>query len=206
VGALDIGYTAGLSAIKQQKPSVVYLLGADENNLTRKDFGQDAFIIYQGHHGDKGAEMADVVLPGAAYTEKKATFVNTEGRAQQTAYAVAPPGKAREDWQIIRALSEVLGNPLPYNDLNGIRARMNEISPTLTKYDAMEPANFVNANQELGSSAKLSAEPLRADQVELSEFYMTNSIARASSTMAKCVKSFEHNKNKAAKQSAAAAN
>jgi len=95
---------------------------------------------------------------------------------------------------------------VPYNDLNGIRARMNEISPTLTKYDAMEPANFVNANQELGSSAKLSAEPLRADQVELSEFYMTNSIARASSTMAKCVKSFEHNKNKAAKQSAAAAN
>lgn len=203
---MDIGYKAGLSAIKQQKPSVVYLLGADENNLTRKDFGQDVFIVYQGHHGDKGAEMADVVLPGAAYTEKKATFVNTEGRAQQTAYAVAPPGKAREDWQIIRALSEVLGNPLPYNDLNGIRARMNEISPTLTKYDAMEPANFVNANQELGSSGKLSAEPLRADQIELSEFYMTNSIARASSTMAKCVKSFEHNKNKAAKQKATAAN
>jgi len=200
---LDIGYKAGLSAIKQQKPSVVYLLGADENNLTRKDFGENAFIIYQGHHGDKGAEMADVVLPGAAYTEKRSTFVNTEGRAQQTAYAVAPPGKAREDWQIIRALSEVLGNPLPYNDLNSVRARMTEVSPTLTRYDTMEPANFINANSELGSSAKLSAEPLKVNQVELSEFYMTNSIARASTTMAKCVKSFEHNKNK---QSAAAAN
>lgn len=191
-----------MATIKQQKPKVVFLLGADESDLTRADLHPDAFVIYQGHHGDKGAEMADVVLPGAAYTEKSATYLNTEGRAQQTTMAVAPPGKAREDWKVLRALSEVLGNPLPYNDLKALRHRMNEVSPTLTKYNVLESANFVKANLELAGNSKFSAEPLKVDQVELSDFYMTNSISRASSTMASCVKSFE--KRNAPKKQAAA--
>lgn len=84
------------------------MLGADEGAVTRSDLPADAFVVYQGHHGDVGAEIADVVLPGAAYTEKNATYVNTEGRAQQTQFVVSPPGKAREDWKILRALSQVI--------------------------------------------------------------------------------------------------
>ncbi len=106
VAALDIGYKAGISFIRQQKPKLLYILDADEGALTRDDLDKNAFVIYQGHHGDKGAEMADVILPGAAYTEKTATYINTEGRAQQTKIAVSPPVNAREDWKIIRALSE----------------------------------------------------------------------------------------------------
>lgn len=106
MAALDIGYKSGVDSIVQQKPKILYLVGADDNKLTRDQLA-DTFVIYQGHHGDKGAELADVILPGAAYTEKTATYVNTEGRAQQANYVVEPPGKAKEDWKIIRALSEV---------------------------------------------------------------------------------------------------
>lgn len=87
-----------------------------------------------GHHGDAGAAIADVILPGAAYTEKQATYVNTEGRAQQTLVAVTPPGLAREDWKILRALSEVLGKPLKYDTLDELRSRIEHISPHLTNY------------------------------------------------------------------------
>lgn len=205
VAALDIGYKAGVSSIKQQKPKLLYLLGADDGLVDRADLDKDALIVYQGHHGDVGAEMADVILPGAAYTEKAATYVNTEGRAQLTQLAVAPPGTAKEDWQIIRALSQVLENSLPYNDLKSLRTRMSEVSPTLTQYNVLEPANFIKTNIELSQTenSKLSNEPFKAFQTELSQFYMTNPIARASSTMAKCVKSFEQKKQAAA---AAAAN
>jgi NADH dehydrogenase (ubiquinone) Fe-S protein 1 len=108
VAALDLGYKAGVSTIREQKPKVLYILDADEGALARSDLDKNAFVIYQGHHGDRGAEMADVILPGAAYTEKTATYINTEGRAQQTRIAVSPPVNAREDWKIIRALSEVI--------------------------------------------------------------------------------------------------
>ena len=108
VAALDIGYKTGVESIKTQKPKVLYMLGADEELVSRSDLNQsESFIVYQGHHGDKGAEIADVVLPGAAYTEKSGTFVNTEGRAQHTQMTVVPPGKAKNDWEILRALSEV---------------------------------------------------------------------------------------------------
>jgi NADH dehydrogenase (ubiquinone) Fe-S protein 1 len=108
VAALDAGYKAGVSLIKQQKPKFLFLLGADENSISRADLNpNESYIVYQGHHGDAGAEQADVILPGAAYTEKNSTFVNTEGRSQYTSLAVMPPGKAKEDWKILRALSEV---------------------------------------------------------------------------------------------------
>lgn len=109
VAALDIGYKAGVASIRQQKPKILFMMGADEELVSRSDLNQkESFIIYQGHHGDRGAELADVVLPGAAYTEKDGTYVNTEGRAQKAQFVVAPPGKGREDWQILRALSEVI--------------------------------------------------------------------------------------------------
>jgi NADH dehydrogenase (ubiquinone) Fe-S protein 1 len=107
VAALDIGYQAGPDAIKEMKPEVLFLMGADSGTITRADLPKDCFVIYQGHHGDKGAEIADLILPGAAYTEKQATYVNMEGRAQQTIAALTPPGMARVDWKIIRAVSEV---------------------------------------------------------------------------------------------------
>lgn len=108
VGAMDVGYATGVEeAVKS--PKVLFLLGADAGAVTRENIPKDCFVIYQGHHGDAGALIADAVLPGAAYTEKQATYVNAEGRSQQTLLAVSPPGLAREDWKIIRALAEVLG-------------------------------------------------------------------------------------------------
>jgi NADH dehydrogenase (ubiquinone) Fe-S protein 1 len=143
VGALDAGYKAGVSSIRKQKPKILYLLGADEDKVTQADLNKsEAFVVYQGHHGDRGAELADVVLPGSAYTEKEGTYVNTEGRAQEAHYVVAPPGKAREDWQILRALSEVLGSPLPYDSHKQIRARLNDVSPTLVPSGHLERAGF----------------------------------------------------------------
>ena len=130
VAGLDLGLVPGkggrdvdaiLEGAEKGEIDVVYLLGADEIDTDR--LGK-AFVIYQGSHGDRGAHRADVILPGAAYTEKDATYVNTEGRPQMTARAVFPPGEAREDWKIVRALSGVLGQPLPFNSVAELRAKM----------------------------------------------------------------------------------
>lgn len=103
-----MGYRFGAAeAFKRTPPEVLYLLGSDELFADRSSLPERCFVIYQGHHGDRSAEFADIVLPGAAYTEKEGTYVNTEGRAQHTLPAVSPPGIAREDWKIIRAISEV---------------------------------------------------------------------------------------------------
>lgn len=107
------------------------------------------FFLGSGSHGDRGAAMADAVLPAAAYTEKQATYVNTEGRAQQTLVAVSPPGLAREDWKIIRALSEIVGARLPYDNLDEIRCRLTNVSPNLTKYGDVESANYFAQATEL---------------------------------------------------------
>jgi len=190
VAALDMGYKAGVSAIRESVPKVLFLLGADEGAVTRDDLPQDTFVVYIGSHGDSGAALADVVLPGAAYTEKTATYVNTEGRSQQTRTAVTPPGQARDDWKIIRALSEFFGQPLPYDKLNDVRRRLGEVSPTLTRYNQVEEANYFKQATELAQSnkQKLSSNPLNPAQRELKDFYMTDAITRASQTMAKCVK------------------
>ena len=125
VAGLDLGLIPGeggrdveaiLDGAEKGEIDVVYLLGADEIDT---DLLGKAFVIYQGSHGDRGAHRADVILPGAAYTEKDATYVNTEGRPQMTARAVFPPGEAREDWKIVRALSGVLGQALPFNSCRG---------------------------------------------------------------------------------------
>ena len=180
VGALDIGFVpaaGGLSATDMAKAGaldVLFLLGADEI-----DIAPGAFIIYIGTHGDKGAHRADVILPGAAYTEKSGLYVNTEGRVQMAARAAFPPGDAREDWAIIRALSEPLGAKLPYDSLSGLRAALFRSYPHLARVDAIEPGNPADI-QKVSAAEKA---PFRS---AISDFYLTNPIARASAIMAEC--------------------
>ncbi|XP_067649239.1 NADH-ubiquinone oxidoreductase 75 kDa subunit, mitochondrial-like [Haliotis asinina] len=189
VAALDLGYKAGVDHIRQNPPKVLFMLGADEGAITREDLPKDCFVVYQGHHGDRGAEMADVILPGAAYTEKDVTYVNTEGRAQLTRTAVTPPGLARVDWKIIRALSEIIGVTLPYDKITEVRRRLGEVAPNLVRVGDVEDANYFTQAQQLAQSVKksLGTSPLTPPQQELKDFYMTDSISRASQTMAKCV-------------------
>lgn len=189
VAALDIGFKGGVPA--GGKPKAVILLGAES---VPADVTSDAFVVYIGSHGDAGAQGADVILPGAAYTEKDATYVNTEGRSQTTRRAVTPPELAREDWKILRAVSEVLGVPLAYDTLGDVRSRMAELAPSLTKYDVVEKANFMSSALELASTSKnkIGSEQFAVTQTELKDYYMTDSITRASPTMAKCVKATQH--------------
>lgn len=147
--ALDIGYKAGVEEVLAAGPKVLFLLGADSGSINKENIPKDCFVIYQGHHGDHGAQLAHAILPGAAYTEKQATYVNTEGRAQQTLVAVSPPGMAREDWKIIRALSEVVGAKLPYDNLDELRNRMEDIAPHLVRYGSMEANNFYAQAEQL---------------------------------------------------------
>lgn len=149
VGASDVGYdsniTETLKAINSAKSPFVYMLNADSGVVNRDNLPKDAFIVYQGHHGDAGAAIADVILPGATYTEKQAIYVNAEGRAQQTMVAVTPPGLAREDWKIVRALSEVVRHPLPYDSKDELRNRIAQTSSHLLEFGHLkksEPQDF----------------------------------------------------------------
>ncbi|CAH0694711.1 unnamed protein product [Spodoptera exigua] len=188
VAALDIGYRPGVGPVLQDGPKVVYLLGADSGVVSRDQLPKDAVVIYQGHHGDVGAAMADIVLPGAAYTEKRATYVNAEGRAQQTLAAVTPPGKARDDWKIIRALSEIIGERLPYDNLDEVRDRLSQISPALVTYGNVEDNNYFAQARSLAQSLqKPVSGKVDVQLKQLEDFFMTDTISRASPTMAKCV-------------------
>jgi NADH-quinone oxidoreductase subunit G len=159
---------------------VVYLLGADEIDTTK--LGK-AFVIYQGHHGDSGAHRADVVLPGSAYTEKSGIYVNTEGRAQMTEIAAAAPGEAKDDWAILRALSEKVGRTLPFDTLDQLRRAMFKAAPNLQQLGVVAPAKW----DAFGASGTVSA---RAFHLPISNYYMTDPISRASETMAKCTDAF----------------
>lgn len=189
VAVLDLGFNTLVE--DSTKAKFIYLLGADE--ITNKDIPKDAFVVYQGHHGDLGASFADVILPGSAYTEKSGTYVNTEGRVQATRAATNPPGVAREDWKIIRALSEYLNAKLPYDDIYSVRLRLGEIAPHLVRHDVIEPVSqeiakigfndLVNKNK----SATIFGEPLKNP---IDNFYFTDVISRSSPTMAKCISTF----------------
>ncbi|WPK23773.1 hypothetical protein PUMCH_001019 [Australozyma saopauloensis] len=187
--ALDVGFQ-NISDSKTA-PKFIYLLGADE--VKGSDIPKDAFVVYQGHHGDAGASLADVILPGSAYTEKSATYVNTEGRTQTTRAATNAPGVAREDWKILRALSEYLGATLPYDELYAVRERMAEIAPHLVRYDVIEPTSELVASLGLKDiisrhgAAKIAGDALKNP---IDNFYFTDVISRSSPTMAKCVSSF----------------
>jgi len=165
---------------------VVYLLGADEFDMAQLG---NAFVVYQGSHGDAGASRADVVLPGAAYTEKSATFVNLEGRAQLTARAAFPPGDAKDDWAIVRALSGHLPERLPYDTLGALRAAMYRVAPQLARLDAVEPAGLKEGVEALAARrGTLGAE---AFGPAIGDYYLTNPIARASAVMAE-LSAFKH--------------
>jgi NADH-quinone oxidoreductase subunit G len=185
VGGLDLGFLPGdggldaeriLAGCRSGAVEVLYLLGADELDL--RDTGA-AFVIYQGHHGDRGAARADVVLPGCAYTEKDATYVNTEGRVQQGRRAVFPPGEAREDWAILRALSAALGSPLPFDSLPELRRRLRTAHPTFARLDEAASAEW----GPFGEAGPVDAAPFR---YPIDDFYRTDPISRASPTMGEC--------------------
>ncbi|MFV3127996.1 NADH-quinone oxidoreductase subunit NuoG [Niveispirillum sp. KHB5.9] len=189
VGALDAGFLPGpggrdlggiLAGAQKGEIEVVYLLGADEIEADR--FGK-AFVIYQGHHGDRGAHRADVILPGAAYTEKHATYVSTEGRVQHARLAAFPLGEAREDWKILRALSAELGQALPYDTLAQLRQRLAALNPVFSTLDRLVPAAW----GAFGGDGAV-ADAHFTSPVE--NFYMTDPISRASQTMAECTEAF----------------
>jgi NADH-quinone oxidoreductase subunit G len=186
VGGLDLGFVPGEGGktagemVKKGALDALFLLGADEIDLSETD----AFVIYLGTHGDAGAHRADVILPGAAYTEKAGLYVNTEGRVQRGERAVFPKGEAREDWSILRALSERLGAKLPYDSLDQLRAKLFEDHPTFGQLDyapGSTPATLDLTG--LGAAGELSSAPLRSP---VTAFHLTNPIARASVTMAEC--------------------
>jgi NADH-quinone oxidoreductase subunit G len=189
VAGLDLGFVPGsggrdvegiLAGCRSGEIEVLYLLGADE--IDTSDLGS-AFVVYQGHHGDRGARRADVVLPGVAYTEKDGTYVNTEGRAQLGRRAVFPPGEAREDWKIVRALSASIGRPLPFDTLRELRRRMWEAHPTLAEADVVSGAAW----GPFGETGPLEAKQF---QYPIDDFYRTDPISRASETMARCSELF----------------
>ena len=189
VGGLDLGFLPGeggldvdgvLAGVEAGEIETVYLLGADEIDASRI---KNAFVIYQGAMGDAGAHAADVILPGAAYTEKDATYVNTEGRAQRTARAVFPPGEGREDWAILRALSGAMDATLPFDTLGQLRAAMAEATPAVADLDAQGPGAW----GDFGADGAIEATPLRS---AVENFYMTDPISRASQTMAQCTAEF----------------
>ena len=189
VAGLDLGLVPGeggkdvagiLDGAASGDIEVVYLLAADEIDTEKL---ANAFVIYQGHHGDAGAHVADIVLPGAAYTEKEGTYVNTEGRVQRGRRATFPPGDAREDWAILRALSEVLGKTLPFNNLGQVRARMVEIAPLLDQLEVVTPSAWA----DFGQAGSLDGGPFTSP---ITNFYMTDPISRASATMAACTEAF----------------
>jgi NADH-quinone oxidoreductase subunit G len=156
---------------------VLYLLGADEIDTRGLE---NAFVVYQGSHGDAGARVADVILPGAAYTEKAATWVNLEGRPQRSKLATFPPGEAKEDWRILRALSEVLGHKLPYDTPAQLRRRIVEPAPHLGRIDRIEPAPWA----VFGRAGALDDAPFVSP---VTDFYRTCPISRASAVMEACV-------------------
>jgi NADH-quinone oxidoreductase subunit G len=185
VGGLDIGFVPGgggldrdgiLAAAQSGRIDVVYLLGADEIDTAK--LGK-AFVIYQGHHGDAGAHRADVILPGAAYTEKDATYVNTEGRVQLARRAAWPVGDARADWSIIRALSAQLGKTLPFDTLAQLRTQLVAANPLFAGIDRIKPAEW----KPFGKAGTVSDTPFVSP---IENFYMTDPISRASPTMARC--------------------
>jgi NADH-quinone oxidoreductase subunit G len=183
VGGLDIGFVPGDNALPAAAMAsggvdVLFLLGADEIEVESR-----AFVVYIGTHGDRGAQRADVILPGAAYTEKTGIYVNTEGRVQMADRASFPPGDAREDWAILRALSEVVGAKLPYDSLTQLRGALFKAFPHLQHIGEIVPGSSEDVRKLAMRGGTLEKAPFRSP---IEDFYLTNPIARASAVMAEC--------------------
>jgi NADH-quinone oxidoreductase subunit G len=188
VGALELGFLPGpqgktLGQMLSGGVDVMWLLGAD--GFDPAAIPPSTFVIYQGHHGDRVAARADVILPGAAYTEKDATYVNTEGRAQRAWLAVHAPGEAREDWRIMRAAGEGLGIRLPFDDLAQLRAAMAAAAPTLAAPFARRFCE--DATGPAGDPARMSDVPFQA---AIAQYHLADQIARASEVMAECARTY----------------
>jgi NADH-quinone oxidoreductase subunit G len=183
-GALDIGFAAGAGSLSLAQMTtfgtldLLFLLGADEVKVP-----DGTFVVYIGTHGDRGAHRADVILPGAAYTEKSGIYVNTEGRAQIANRAAFPPGEAREDWAIVRALSDVLGKKLPYDSLQALRQAIFNAAPHLMRLDQIEPGKADDVKALAAKGGSVDKTPFKSP---VEDFYLTNPIARASAVMAEC--------------------
>lgn len=185
VGALELGFLPGqggkaLAAMLGGGVDALWLLNADGFDPARIPTG--TFVVYQGHHGDAMAARADVILPGAAYTEKDATWVNTEGRAQRGRLAIHPPGEAKEDWRIIRAFSEGVGKTLPYNDTAAIRARLAEASPVFARIGEVARGGCADVAGPPATSAPTDAPFV----LPIPVYHQADVVSRASDTMAKC--------------------
>ena len=192
VGALDVGFVPQdkgkgfhdiIEGTKDGSIKALYLLGADEFNA-REAIGWKTFTIYQGHHGDHGAARADVILPGAAYTEKDGIYMNTEGRVQYAKRAASPPGDAREDWKVLRALSAVLGQALPYDTQMQLRDRVLGEFKHLAVQGEIAPAGW----GAFGGKGKVANDSFINP---VTHYYLTNAICRASDTMRSCSQDFE---------------
>jgi len=179
VGALDLGYAddGGVAGIADKAGSLkaLFLLGVDEMDVSAF---ANTFTVYIGTHGDRGVAVADVILPGASYAEKPGTYVNMEGRVQRADRAVFPPGDAREDWTILRALSAALGRALPFDSLEQLRARIAAAHPHLADEGLNQVAPLGVAPAAGGVSGRIT--------YSIDDFYLTNPIARASETMQRC--------------------
>jgi len=181
---MELGFVpadGGLNATAMAKSNaldVLFLLGADEI-----DVPSSAFVVYVGSHGDNGAHRADVILPGAAYPEKSGIYVNTEGRVQMASRATFPPGDAREDWAIFRALSDVLGAKLPYDSLAALRQALFQQHPQLQRTGYVMPGGPADIRQLSMLGGEVDKAPF---SVAVDDFYLTNPIARASAIMAEC--------------------
>jgi NADH-quinone oxidoreductase subunit G len=186
VGGLDLGFVPGaggksFAGMMGGGVDVLWLLGADEFDTDA--IGAGTFVVYQGHHGDRGAARADVILPGAAYTEKHGTYVNTEGRAQRGQFALFPPGDAREDWKILRAFSGYIDKPLPYDDLTAVRDRLAAVNPVFARIGALPRFGCTDLAGPAANGA-----PGDAPFVPYwGNYYQTDPISRASPTMEACV-------------------
>ncbi len=190
VGGLDLGFLPGkggkgLSAMLGGGVDVLWLLGADEIDTAK--IGANTFVVYQGHHGDRGAARADVILPGAAYTEKNGTYVNTEGRVQRGQLAVYPPGEARPDWAIIRAFSAVASKTLPYDSIEVLRARLEQTNPVFARVDILPRFGCTDLTGPAGDASAVAAAPFVSP---VPNYYQTDPISRASPTMAECTETF----------------
>ncbi len=183
MGGLMLGYAqaGGIVDVVGAAPKLAFFLGADEVDFAR--FGQ-SFKVYVGHHGDKGAHHADVILPAASYVEKSGTYVNLEGRVQVAEKAIFAPGDAREDWAIFRALSDVLGKPLPFDSLVQLRAAMIAEVPALGLDGAIVPFEW--------NPPKLPTDVSGQIGYPITDFYLTNAICRASPTMQRCSVEITH--------------
>ncbi len=177
MGGLMLGYAqkGGIADVVAAAPKLAFFLGADEVDFSAFD---KSFKVYIGHHGDRGAHHADVVLPGASYAEKSGTWVNLEGRVQRGERAVFPPGDAREDWTILRALSEVMGHRLPFDTLEELRANMGRDVPELAS-EGLKAFDWNPPALDDKAEGRIESYPIR-------DFYLTNAICRASPTMQRC--------------------